>query len=541
MQKQELLKKIDNELLEKLYGFCYARTNDSYEAQDMCSDIIFALIKAANQTGEIANFYPFIWKIARNVYADFSDKRRRHSDIFYEGNSDELLSALVQEHVEDNGDELLSAVCRQISFLTKAYREVMIMFYMDGLSTAEIAKIQNISETAVRQRLFSARKKIRNEVKEMNETYNRPVVFEKKEYIIWGTGDPSWSDPRNVCTRQLSKHIIWLCHKKPMSASEIADRLNVPTVYVEEELEILVSGEYGKYGLLRELDNGRFAINFILLDQDTIEKAHAIYLGQLPDICNIVYDFIMEHRDEYLSFPYLNKEIDLNLVLWQQIFTLSGIFAENVEKLLAEKYFADVGEIDRPFSVFGYVDNGRYYGGGWDGVDAENVCGYSQIRLDNIYVTRIKPHFHCGLNIASDPQIQLALRAIHGLDVDQLSNVEKEHAAKAIECGYLYREGRTLYTKILVSDIKDMDSLYKLSRTLDDDRLHANTEIIAEKISEMIHKTVPNHLIAEWKFFNSLANMPVLDGLIEFLIEKGLLTPPKDGIGAEGCWMNVAI
>lgn len=539
MQKQELLKKIDNELLEKLYGFCYARTNDSYEAQDMCSDIIFALIKAANQTGEIANFYPFIWKIARNVYADFSDKRRRHSDIFYEGNSDELLSALVQEQAEDNDDELLSAVCRQISFLTRAYREVMIMLYMDGLSTAEIAKIQNISETAVRQRLFSARKKIRNEVKEMNETYNKPVVFEKKEYIIWGKGDPSWSDPRNVCTRQFSKHIIWLCHKKPMSASEIADRLNVPTVYVEEELEILAAGEYGKYGLLRELDNGRFTINFILLDKDTIEKAHAIYLEQLPDICNIVYDFIMKHKDEYLSFPYLNKKIDLNLVLWQQIFTLSGIFAENVEKLLAEKYFADVNEIDRPFSVFGYVDNGRYYGGGWDGVNAENVCGYSKIHLDNIYVTRIKPHFHCGLNIASDPQIQLALRAIHGLDVDQLSNVEKEHAAKAIECGYLYREGRTLYTKILVSDIRDMDSLYKLSRTLNDDRLHANTELIAEKISEMIHKTVPNHLLAEWKFFNSLANMPVLDGLIEFLIERGLLTPPKDGIGAEGCWMSV--
>ena len=38
MKKQELLQKIDNELVEKLYGFCYARTNDSYEAQDLCSD-----------------------------------------------------------------------------------------------------------------------------------------------------------------------------------------------------------------------------------------------------------------------------------------------------------------------------------------------------------------------------------------------------------------------------------------------------------------------------------------------------------------------
>lgn len=36
--KQELLKIIDQELLEKLFGFCYARTRDSQEAQELCSE-----------------------------------------------------------------------------------------------------------------------------------------------------------------------------------------------------------------------------------------------------------------------------------------------------------------------------------------------------------------------------------------------------------------------------------------------------------------------------------------------------------------------
>ena len=71
MKKQELLQKIDNELIEKLYGFCYARTNDSYEAQDLCSDILYALIKTAAGEGEIRDLYGFIWRVARNVYADF--------------------------------------------------------------------------------------------------------------------------------------------------------------------------------------------------------------------------------------------------------------------------------------------------------------------------------------------------------------------------------------------------------------------------------------------------------------------------------------
>ena len=33
MKKQELLKYFDDELMDKLYGFCYGRTGDSYEAQ----------------------------------------------------------------------------------------------------------------------------------------------------------------------------------------------------------------------------------------------------------------------------------------------------------------------------------------------------------------------------------------------------------------------------------------------------------------------------------------------------------------------------
>ena len=48
MKKQDLLKYFDDNLLDKLFGFCYARTNDSYEAEELCSDIIYALIKAAN-------------------------------------------------------------------------------------------------------------------------------------------------------------------------------------------------------------------------------------------------------------------------------------------------------------------------------------------------------------------------------------------------------------------------------------------------------------------------------------------------------------
>ena len=100
-----------------------------------------------------------------------------------------------------------------------------------------------------------------------------------------------------------------------MSAAEIAEQLNVPTMYVEEELELLTYGENGSYGLLRKLENGKYIINFILLDEDTMEKATAIYTDHLPKICDTISDFVNEHKEEYLSFPYLNKKVDFNLIL----------------------------------------------------------------------------------------------------------------------------------------------------------------------------------------------------------------------------------
>ena len=144
MKKQELLKIINEELIERLYGFSYARTSDSYEAQELCSDIIFALVKAGNSEGNVGeDVYPFIWRVARNVYADFCERRKKESDAKYADDPENILQFVPSpEESEDNTDKILRSVYKRIAFLTRAYREVMISFYIDGRSTAEIAKMQ---------------------------------------------------------------------------------------------------------------------------------------------------------------------------------------------------------------------------------------------------------------------------------------------------------------------------------------------------------------------------------------------------------------
>ncbi len=543
MKRNEILNCLNDELLENLYGFCYSRTRDSYEAEDLCSDIVLSLVKSASSDGEIENAYSFIWRVARNVYADFSEKKKKRLQMFYDGDTDSVMSFIPDKDENEDSDDsaLLDAVYKRIAFLTGAYREVMISFYLDGLSTREIAKNQNISETAVRQRLFSARQKIKSEVEEMENTNTsvKPVALDKVDFVIWGTGRPSWCDPRKGFERSLSKQIVWLCRKKPMSATEIAEILNVPTLYIEEELEILVRGDNGEYGLLRRADGGRYIINFVLLEKDVFEKANGIYLSNMPEICERTAEFIKAHEKQYLEFPYINKKVDMNLILWQQIKQISYAFEWKVHKILSEKYFPGLFCPNREFSVYGYVDNGKYYGGGQNGTYAENLCGYSKVEFENICIARIKEHFSYGHNIATDAQLQLALRAIDGLPLKALSEQEKEHAAKAIKCGYLYRDGDMLYTKILVCDFKDWEHVYDISNSLRKDAFTAEAEAVAEKLAKLFKEAIPEHLMPEWGFANSMAGIPVPDMLVEALVEKGILTPPENGIGAEGCWAFV--
>ena len=47
------------------------------------------------------------------------------------------------------------------------------------------------------------------------------------------------------------------------------------------------------------------------------------------------------------------------------------------------------------------------------------------------------------------------------------------------------------------------------------------------------------YLLNEYIYVNQVAGLPLVDAVVEVLIEKGYLEVPENGIGAEGCWMYV--
>ena len=174
MKTNEILKLIgDKAFLDKIYQFSYRRCNTSYEAEDLCSDIILTVISAVHKQEQIENFYAFVWTVARRVYADYCEKRNSVRQTISMENGDYAIAAKENEidsFIEETAEqEQIRKIFAEISFLSKAYREVMVLYYLDEMKVKDISKKLNISETTVKQRLFFARNTVRKEVEIMNE------------------------------------------------------------------------------------------------------------------------------------------------------------------------------------------------------------------------------------------------------------------------------------------------------------------------------------------------------------------------------------
>ena len=124
MKISETLKLLnDKDFLDKIYHFSYHRCNSSFEAEDLCSDIVLAVISAIHKQECIENFYAFVWTIARRVYADYCKNRNVERQIFSIENSDLILASIeneIDEFIEDAAEqEQISRIFKEIAFLSR--------------------------------------------------------------------------------------------------------------------------------------------------------------------------------------------------------------------------------------------------------------------------------------------------------------------------------------------------------------------------------------------------------------------------------------
>ena len=130
-------------------------------------------------------------------------------------------------------------------------------------------------------------------------------------------------------------------------------------------------------------------------------------------------------------------------------------------------------------------------------------------------------------------------KTIGGISIDELSETEKEIAAKAIECGYLRKDGNIIEPKIIVIDRKNDMEFYNLSFELNNG-MDTVIEQIAAELSVFMQTHIPEHLMNEYQIYTGLiAGVRILARAIEECINEEVLVVPENKVGAEGVLMIV--
>jgi RNA polymerase sigma-70 factor (ECF subfamily) len=128
----------------KMYNFAYARTGDVNAAEEIASEVFAAAVAGIGRyrpTG--APIGAWLYRIARNLTADYLDKRRRRPVTSLEDIDIEAASAAVG--IEDRAD-----LARCIAGLTREQQEVIALRFMSDCSLEEAARALGKSVGAVK-------------------------------------------------------------------------------------------------------------------------------------------------------------------------------------------------------------------------------------------------------------------------------------------------------------------------------------------------------------------------------------------------------
>src|SRR5712692_312924 len=141
--------------VDAVYRYVYYRVRDDAEAEDLTSDVFMKALRAIPKYEPRQAFLAWLYRIARNAVID--KVRRRGRQVSYE---DALAHPDAHQVVEPD-TELLAlsdkiTLRNALAQLTPLQQEVIVLRFLEGFSTLEIAKLIGKREGTVRGIQFRA-------------------------------------------------------------------------------------------------------------------------------------------------------------------------------------------------------------------------------------------------------------------------------------------------------------------------------------------------------------------------------------------------
>lgn len=135
--------------MQGMYKAAWAMLENDADVADVIQETILVCYEKIGQLKSDNYFHTWLMRILINKCNDLLRKRRRVRL------TEEPLEIPVMDEAYENAE--WKEVLRE---LDEKYRVVVLLYYIEGLSTVEISKMLHIGESAVRSRLSRARKQL---------------------------------------------------------------------------------------------------------------------------------------------------------------------------------------------------------------------------------------------------------------------------------------------------------------------------------------------------------------------------------------------
>lgn len=248
--------------MEKVFYFCLKKTGDSYEAEDLSSDITVCVFSGLRRGVIPVNFPAWVWQIARNRYSKWADGKHRKAESVTGADIGELeLADDTEIENEYVNREDLSLLRRELAFISSDYRDIVVAYYIDDRSVKDIAASLNLPKGTVTSKLFRARNILKEGMNMAREFGTKS--YNPEEIRFASSGNQSSGLPFNAVNRKIPKNILLQASNNPSTIEELSMELGVAVPYMEEEVDRLVSAT-----LLRKIDN-KYVTDFYIADKES--------------------------------------------------------------------------------------------------------------------------------------------------------------------------------------------------------------------------------------------------------------------------------
>ncbi|MCM1334606.1 MAG: sigma-70 family RNA polymerase sigma factor [Bacteroides sp.] len=519
MEKAEA-DKIIGGYVKKLYGFALSRLHKIDEAEELSSRTVCEVYKSLLIRDEIANLDGYVFRIAKNMYARYIDGKMKS----IAADRAERLPDLSDPEQEFCDEEEYGLLRREIAYLSRTQRSVILQYYFHNLKIREIAEKLMIPESTVKWHLSASRKELKTGM-EKTRTIGKLGV-EPIRFINMGhSGSPgSKGDTADFLAKSLTQNIAYAAYHQPRTVSEIADELGVNPIFIEDEVKVLE-----EYGFMDRMSGDRYRTHIHIFEPNREgDKIRAdAYNKYVPLFAEKFFAPVLKSITEIPDFVHV-PDNDLNAYKWSLVCFL-------VHKLATAEIDNEKYEVERPDGGK-YVANATVQRSFFEKSNEKKeqfwACGDM---WRNMYSTEQEQRnwnswqFDCYWsprpggwrdNLTSDyEKLDYFLR---GELPETDSNLESYQ--RLLEKGYIVKENGSYRCNVILCD-----SLEKWFQHIPNasEEITALSKEYAEKVTEADLINQPKHMHEEIRYYQQNAAASLRTRIMFELVDMGVLKKPK--------------